>query len=117
MQIMQHWMNYIPSLKKKQGVDIICLIKRKFYIIEKGKIESEEPLYYEDDDGVHELKPVIPVPAGVDEIYSEVWKETPIASDGVVSVHIRHLREKHEEDPNNPVYIKTVRGMGIMFKE
>jgi two-component system response regulator RegX3 len=50
------------------------------------------------------------------EIFDKVWEDS-FVSDGTLNVHIRHLREKLEEDPNNPAYIKTVRGMGIMFKE
>ncbi|MCR5103353.1 MAG: response regulator transcription factor [Eubacterium sp.] len=50
------------------------------------------------------------------EIFDNVWEDS-FVSEGTLNVHIRHLREKLEEDPNNPVYIKTVRGMGIMFKE
>ena len=49
------------------------------------------------------------------EIFDFVWEDS-FVSDGTLNVHIRHLREKLEEDPNNPAYIKTVRGMGIMFK-
>ena len=37
-------------------------------------------------------------------------------SDGTLNVHIRHLREKLEDDPNEPVYIKTARGRGYLFK-
>ena len=50
------------------------------------------------------------------EIFDKVWEDS-FVSDGTLNVHIRHLREKLEEDPNSPAYIKTVRGMGIMFKE
>ena len=50
------------------------------------------------------------------EIFDNVWEDS-FVSEGTLNVHIRHLREKLEEDPNSPVYIKTVRGMGIMFKE
>ncbi|MGN0394713.1 MAG: response regulator transcription factor [Coprococcus sp.] len=49
------------------------------------------------------------------EIFDNVWEES-FVSDGTLNVHIRHLREKVEEDPNNPKFIKTVRGQGIMFK-
>lgn len=31
-------------------------------------------------------------------------------------VHISNLREKIEEDPKNPKYIKTVRGIGYKFE-
>ena len=50
------------------------------------------------------------------EIFDNVWEDS-FVSEGTLNVHIRHLREKLEEDPNNPAYIKTVRGMGIIFRE
>ena len=39
-----------------------------------------------------------------------------IGSDRTVDVHIRHLREKLEDDPANPRWIQTVRGMGYKFE-
>ena len=50
------------------------------------------------------------------EIYRQVWKDTPIASEGTVAVHIRHLREKLEIDPANPRYIKVVWGKGYKLE-
>ncbi|WP_460292234.1 winged helix-turn-helix domain-containing protein [Bacillus cereus] len=35
--------------------------------------------------------------------------------DNTVMVHIRKLREKIEQDPSKPEYIKTVRGLGYKF--
>ena len=35
--------------------------------------------------------------------------------DNTVMVHIRHLREKIEDDPTNPRFIKTVKGRGYYF--
>lgn len=32
-----------------------------------------------------------------------------------IDVHIKHLRDKIEPDPQNPSYIKTVFGMGYKF--
>jgi DNA-binding response OmpR family regulator len=32
-----------------------------------------------------------------------------------LDVHIRWLREKLEDDPSNPHYIQTVRGVGYRF--
>ena len=52
----------------------------------------------------------------VSEIYKNVWKEELIGSKRIVSVHIRHLREKIEIDPGNPRYIKVVFGQGYMFE-
>ena len=51
-----------------------------------------------------------------DEIYSEVWKEIPLTADGVVSVHIRHLREQIEINPSEPRYVKVVWGHGYKME-
>ncbi|MBQ6067288.1 MAG: response regulator transcription factor [Clostridia bacterium] len=49
------------------------------------------------------------------EIYRAVWRDDPYGSDSTVAVHIRHLREKIEIDPNNPRYIRVVWGHGYQF--
>ncbi|GAA0744925.1 response regulator transcription factor [Clostridium oceanicum] len=48
----------------------------------------------------------------IEKIYELVWKEEFLDSNNTVMVHIRKLREKIEEDPRNPRYIKTVWGVG-----
>ena len=46
-----------------------------------------------------------------------VWGyASDIGSDRTVDVHIRHLREKLEDDPANPRWIMTVRGAGYKFE-
>ena len=35
--------------------------------------------------------------------------------DRVVDTHIKNLRKKIEDDPKNPVYVRTVRGTGYQF--
>nr|WP_320415614.1 response regulator transcription factor [Candidatus Contubernalis alkalaceticus] len=47
-----------------------------------------------------------------DQIYEKVWNELPVGSDNIVSVHIRHLREKIEANPKSPMYLKVVWGLG-----
>jgi len=64
-------------------------------------------LYLIDNKGVRITK---------DELLENVWGDTFIG-EGTLSVHIRHLREKLEEMPNNPRYIKTVWGSGYIFEE
>ena len=49
------------------------------------------------------------------EIYRAVWRDDPFGSDSTVAVHIRHLREKIEINPNEPRYIKVVWGHGYQF--
>lgn len=48
------------------------------------------------------------------EIYLALW-EDDIVNENAVAVHIRHLREKLEIDPSNPVYLKVNWGRGYMF--
>ncbi|MBL4954363.1 response regulator transcription factor [Neobacillus sp. YIM B02564] len=48
----------------------------------------------------------------VSKIYEAVWKEDFFKSDNTVMVHITKIREKIEEDPKHPIYIKTVWGVG-----
>jgi len=50
-----------------------------------------------------------------DEIFRQVWEDS-ITGDNTLNVHIRHLREKIEENPNEPRYIKTVWGTGYVFE-
>ncbi|MBZ9689870.1 response regulator transcription factor [Clostridium estertheticum] len=48
----------------------------------------------------------------VSKIYESVWKEDFLKSDNNVMVHITKIREKIEHNPKNPIYIKTVWGVG-----
>ena len=51
------------------------------------------------------------------DIYKQVWKDEPIGSESTtVAVHIRHLREKLEIDPNDPRYLKVVWGQGYKME-
>ena len=50
-------------------------------------------------------------------IYELVWNENSIGSEDVVSVHIRHLREKIEITPSDPRYLKVVWGLGYKIEE
>lgn len=45
-------------------------------------------------------------------IYENVWGEKAYGAEGTVAVHIRHLREKLEFDPEQPRHIKVVWGQG-----
>ena len=48
------------------------------------------------------------------ELFSAVWGDA-FYSDGTLNVHIRKLREKLEENPNEPKYIKTIWGTGYIL--
>ena len=50
-----------------------------------------------------------------EKLFSEVWGDS-FYTDGTLNVHIRRLREKIEEDPNHPKWIKTVWGTGYKLE-
>lgn len=50
-----------------------------------------------------------------EELFQRVWGDA-ITGEGTLNVHIRRLREKIEENPNEPQYIKTVWGTGYVFE-
>ncbi len=50
-----------------------------------------------------------------DRILDAVWRNEVFVEPRTVDVHIRRLRMQIEEDPDNPRYIKTMRGVGYYF--
>ena len=53
----------------------------------------------------------------IENIYESVWNQEFMTSDNTVMVHIRKIREKTEEDPRNPRFIKTVWGVGYKIEK
>ena len=51
-----------------------------------------------------------------EELFHNVWGDS-FTGDGTLNVHIRHLREKIEVNPNEPQYIKTVWGTGYVLED
>ena len=51
-----------------------------------------------------------------DKLISEVWGTFSVVEQSTLTVHIRWLREKLEDDPANPKYIKTVHKVGYMVE-
>jgi len=51
-----------------------------------------------------------------DELFQNVWGDS-FVGDGTLNVHIRHLREKIEENPKDPQFIKTVWGTGYVLED
>ena len=52
-----------------------------------------------------------------DKLLDEIWDSAgDYVGDNTLTVYIKRLREKIEPDPQNPVYIKTVRGLGYRLE-
>lgn len=51
------------------------------------------------------------------QLLENIWDiDGDFVEDNTLTVYIKRLRDKIEEDPANPAYIKTVRGMGYMIE-
>jgi DNA-binding response OmpR family regulator len=50
-----------------------------------------------------------------DQLMSRVWGYEPAFDSGTITVHVRRLREKIEDDPARPRRLETVWGVGYRF--
>ena len=51
----------------------------------------------------------------IDELMEIAFGEDADSLDRVIDTHIKNLRKKVEDNPREPVYIKTVHGLGYKF--
>jgi len=51
-----------------------------------------------------------------DQLLDSVWRDTSYVTPRSVDVYVRRIREKIEPDPENPRYLRTVRGAGYRFE-
>ena len=64
----------------------------------------------------------VPVPDGAsgtgvftkEQLYTQVWNEA-VVDDNTITVYVKRIRNKIEDDPKQPRYLKTVRGIGYML--
>lgn len=52
----------------------------------------------------------------MEKIYQKIWNEDALDCNNTVMVHIRKIREKLEDDPRKPRYIKTIWGVGYKIE-
>ena len=52
-----------------------------------------------------------------DSLLDRVWGYEYYGETRTVDVHVRHLRQKIEDDDKNPKYIETIRGIGYRFND
>lgn len=51
------------------------------------------------------------------QLYEIVWGEPYYGDSNTIMVHISHIREKIEDDAKNPIYLKTIRGIGYKMEQ
>ena len=83
----------------------------------KVKVAGKEEVLTEKEKAI--LKALVSRPGELlthEQILDMVWGENNIVEYGNIDVHICHLREKIEKDPDNPQLIKTIKGEGYKFE-
>lgn len=53
---------------------------------------------------------------GRDRLLEKLWGGDYFGSDHVIDVHVANLRKKLGDDPQDPRYVQTVRGVGYRFR-
>ncbi len=51
------------------------------------------------------------------QIYEFVWNEEYLDNENIIMVYISKLRDKIENDSKDPIYLKTIRGLGYRFEK
>jgi DNA-binding response OmpR family regulator len=51
------------------------------------------------------------------QLLEALWGDSAYREPRTIDVHVRHLREKLEQDPSEPEFILTVRGAGYRFRD
>ena len=49
-----------------------------------------------------------------EQLYTQVWNEA-VVDDNTITVYVKRIRNKIEDDPKQPQYLKTFRGIGYML--
>ena len=75
----------------------------------------ELPLTYSEFEILHKLASSPRRVFTREELMNHLWDGNFFGDLRSVDVHVRHLRQKVEDDPSNPVLIRTVRGVGYAF--
>ena len=92
------------SVGQKQKVEIIKALARDAKIL-----VLDEPT-------------AVLTPQETEELFQQIWDVGPIGENGMVgdiatvTVHIKKIREKIEQDTSNPEYIETIWGVGYRFR-
>lgn len=51
------------------------------------------------------------------QIYENIWGEDYLGDENIIMVYISRIRDKIENNPRKPLYLKTIRGLGYRFEK
>jgi two-component system phosphate regulon response regulator PhoB len=51
-----------------------------------------------------------------EQLLDAVWRDTSYVTPRSIDVYVRRIREKIEQDAENPRFLRTVRGVGYRFE-
>lgn len=101
------------TLNNTINVDDLCLNLDKFILTKNGKIINLTATEYKI------LSKLMKYPGRVFtklQLYESLNGSYSENDDNSIMVHIFNLRNKIEDDPKNPKYVKTMRGIGYKFE-
>lgn len=102
----------LPGLDGNNAAQTICLMENKLSVRLHGReipLKAKEFALFK---YLYENRNTI---VTKESLFDRVWGDC-FYSDGTLNVHIRRLREKLEEDPNDPRLIKTIWGTGYILE-
>ncbi len=98
--------------QKENNADGIELLEDKFSVVLQGKEISLKAKEFALFKCLFEHRNTI---VTKEQLFEQVWGDS-FYSDGTLNVHIRKLREKLEDNPNEPTLIKTIWGTGYILE-
>jgi DNA-binding response OmpR family regulator len=118
-------MAHIKALLRRVEFDAASAVRKSVITVDDLRIDLERRQVFKKDQELNlrykefELLSLLVSNAGEvvtrAEIFDKVWGTDWLGDMRTLEVHIRWLREKLEDEPGNPKYIQTVRGVGYRF--
>lgn len=118
-------MAHIKALLRRVEFDAASAVRKSAITVDDLRIDLERRQVFKKDQELNlrykefELLSLLVSNAGEvvtrAEIFDKVWGTDWLGDMRTLEVHIRWLREKLEDEPGNPKYIQTVRGVGYRF--
>jgi len=117
-RVQSHLRRYSELSEPTESSDSLVVgdleIDPKAYIV---KVRGEEiPFSVKEFEILHYLALNMNQALSREKIFESIWGFNEYGDINTVTVHVRKIREKIEEDPSTPKYIETIWGIGYKFK-